>query len=231
MEKTTKECPYCGKEIFAVAKKCRYCGKWLATDGTDTTPELTESEDKGRQPTNESTSDGAGKTVPYYIPLAFFFVFVAVIIFAMNKSCSSNNSEESVSMESTYDYNSYNYNSDVYNYVSAQLPAKMRLTGTVNYDYGRDETKTVHCYLDLKLNQGQVSGCTNYSTDFNGQPSEVIGTYKSRGNGIYYFDVFIPDNAGRDFEGTYDTRTGIFSGQFSGRGMNTTYPFKFTLSK
>lgn len=25
----TKRCPYCGKEILAVAKKCKYCGKWL----------------------------------------------------------------------------------------------------------------------------------------------------------------------------------------------------------
>ena len=27
-----KKCPYCGKEIMAVAKKCKHCGKWLATD-------------------------------------------------------------------------------------------------------------------------------------------------------------------------------------------------------
>ena len=27
--KETKQCPYCGKEIFAVAQKCKYCKKWL----------------------------------------------------------------------------------------------------------------------------------------------------------------------------------------------------------
>ena len=25
----TKKCPYCGKEILAVAKKCKHCGEWL----------------------------------------------------------------------------------------------------------------------------------------------------------------------------------------------------------
>jgi len=29
MEEQTKKCPYCGKEILAVAKKCKYCGEWL----------------------------------------------------------------------------------------------------------------------------------------------------------------------------------------------------------
>lgn len=28
----TKNCPYCGKEILAVAKKCKHCGKWLEVD-------------------------------------------------------------------------------------------------------------------------------------------------------------------------------------------------------
>ena len=27
--KETKQCPYCGEEILAIAKKCRYCGEWL----------------------------------------------------------------------------------------------------------------------------------------------------------------------------------------------------------
>ena len=27
-----KRCPYCGKEILAVAKKCKYCGQWLVTE-------------------------------------------------------------------------------------------------------------------------------------------------------------------------------------------------------
>lgn len=29
-----KICPYCGKEILAVAKKCKHCGEWLNIEGT-----------------------------------------------------------------------------------------------------------------------------------------------------------------------------------------------------
>ena len=31
MEQQTKNCPYCGEEILAVAKKCKHCGEWLET--------------------------------------------------------------------------------------------------------------------------------------------------------------------------------------------------------
>lgn len=114
---------------------------------------------------------------------------------------------------------------------SRKLPAKMRLVGTVNYDFGAGRAKAVNCYLSLKLSGGKVSGTTNYQLDYNDQPSELTGTYKANKNGTYHLDVWIMDNSGCDFEGTYDPKTGIFSGQFSGRGMYKTYPFKFRLSK
>jgi len=30
--KETKNCPYCGEEILAVAKKCKHCGEWLTEE-------------------------------------------------------------------------------------------------------------------------------------------------------------------------------------------------------
>lgn len=99
---TTKKCPYCGKEVLAVAKKCRYCGKWIETHTTDTTLELAQCEKKGHQISNETTSDDTEKKIPYYVPLAFFGVFIAVMILAMNKSCSSNSQTEADATEVTH---------------------------------------------------------------------------------------------------------------------------------
>lgn len=36
--KDTKNCPYCGEEILAVAKKCKHCGEWLDKTSKPNTP-------------------------------------------------------------------------------------------------------------------------------------------------------------------------------------------------
>lgn len=38
----TKKCPYCGKEILAVAKKCKHCKKWLSKEVEQTKEMLSE---------------------------------------------------------------------------------------------------------------------------------------------------------------------------------------------
>jgi len=38
----TKQCPYCGEEVLAVAKKCKHCGEWLEKDTTSTPKKMVE---------------------------------------------------------------------------------------------------------------------------------------------------------------------------------------------
>lgn len=111
------------------------------------------------------------------------------------------------------------------------LPSNIRFVGTVNYDYGYAQARQVKCFLDIKISKETVSGHSNYNTDWDGNPGEVTGTIKALNNGSYYLDVYFTDNSGCDFEGTFNPKTGVFSGQFSGRGMEKTYPFKFVKDK
>lgn len=110
---------------------------------------------------------------------------------------------------------------------SSSLPAKIRFSGSVGYDFGMDKVRNVNCYLDLKFNRGQVSGTTNYMTDYEGNPSQVEGTVKTQKNGTYHIDVYVLDNSGCNFDGYYNPKTGAFTGKFIGRGMSRSYNFQF----
>lgn len=50
MEQQTKNCPYCGEEILAVAKKCKHCGEWLETKEEKAAAASAEPEPKAEAP-------------------------------------------------------------------------------------------------------------------------------------------------------------------------------------
>lgn len=50
MEQQTKNCPYCGEEILAVAKKCKHCGEWLETKEEEAAAVSAELEPKAEAP-------------------------------------------------------------------------------------------------------------------------------------------------------------------------------------
>lgn len=52
-----KVCPFCGKEILAVAKMCKYCREWLPIEAANTVVSQN-SVEKGKSNTGECTSDG-----------------------------------------------------------------------------------------------------------------------------------------------------------------------------
>ena len=60
----TKKCPYCGKEILAVAKKCKHCGKWV--------------DDDAKQPQSYQHHQGQKQGVSYGTKV--FLAIIAIII-------------------------------------------------------------------------------------------------------------------------------------------------------
>ncbi len=64
----TKKCPYCGKEILAVAKKCKHCGEWL------------DSRDKQAQPYQQHQGQKQGVSYGTKVFLAIIAIIILVII-------------------------------------------------------------------------------------------------------------------------------------------------------
>lgn len=64
----TKKCPYCGKEILAVAKKCKHCGEWV------------DSEVKQSQPYQHHQEQKQGISYGTKVFLAVIAIIILVII-------------------------------------------------------------------------------------------------------------------------------------------------------
>lgn len=82
----TKECPYCGCEIMAVAKKCKHCGEWL--DKTESIEQVSVSKTPAafqREPAVAPASQPINqKTNPLNLIFAFngFIIIVLFIWFS-----------------------------------------------------------------------------------------------------------------------------------------------------
>lgn len=76
-QKEKKLCPYCGKEILAVAKKCKYCGKWLKEQETPTADKAEPSNSMNEKP---QKSLNINKTL-LYVVIAIIAVVIATFVF------------------------------------------------------------------------------------------------------------------------------------------------------
>lgn len=111
MTAPTKNCPYCGKEILAVAKKCKHCRRWLVepplssnTGGsTEQETRISDSENTTKSETPIDEAQGTIESTKYnfedseiegsnsvdfiikiVISLAVFFIIVFLIINAIS---------------------------------------------------------------------------------------------------------------------------------------------------
>ena len=72
MEKETKICPFCGKEILAVAKKCKYCKKFLnENDNVSSDSDAVQVENK-KTPNNTNINTIVGAIVVLFIVFVLF---------------------------------------------------------------------------------------------------------------------------------------------------------------
>ena len=129
--KETKNCPYCGEEILAVAKKCKHCGEWLDKTSKPNTPVPIQhnnssqnsqnlQKDEAKQPPvavqvnsyerrrksdNESSFDkGFGGAVGGCTGVLAFFVVLLFLMSSYMKSCTGSNSTSSTENSDTPSY-------------------------------------------------------------------------------------------------------------------------------
>lgn len=85
MEQQTKNCPYCGEVIMAVAKKCKHCGEWLdqkekQADITETTELESETEKQQDAESDEQQDVPAVKVIPIFSKIFFWVTIVGMFI-------------------------------------------------------------------------------------------------------------------------------------------------------
>lgn len=61
-----KKCPYCGREILAMAKKCRYCGNWLTDETSTEQVSPTPQQQILQEPTSSEQNSQQDNTTEHY---------------------------------------------------------------------------------------------------------------------------------------------------------------------
>lgn len=84
-QKETKTCPYCGNEIFAVAKKCKHCGKWIDKDPESPHDISTEIEKDSDISNNKKTFSGS--SVAASVGMLFTAILlICIIVYGFSQS-------------------------------------------------------------------------------------------------------------------------------------------------
>ena len=81
-EPETKNCPYCGEEIMAMAKKCRHCGEWVTPQEKSGIDAATETEDK----TEELPEGPVDANIPKYVNTFYWLAIIGNFIMAIHNA-------------------------------------------------------------------------------------------------------------------------------------------------